>query len=157
MYKIAAMISPFARLPFTWANHRSHRSTKIDADVRWQKLRAFIEPVQAAWQDTKLTSAMSSFSGFCELLALDKVSDYLISRQVHRIQDWGSHTLDAEGQAIQRELDERLKVLLTALSYPTYLHRLGTTTSSYQNLLQFYYREDRKRGSSTSVELCFVA
>jgi exportin-5 len=57
-----------------------------------------------------LDEAISSFNGFCELLGLNKVKDYLISRRANEIQDWGSHPLDEEGQNIQKELDERVRV-----------------------------------------------
>ena len=83
---------------------------KIDPESQLQKLRAFIQPVEQLWQNPELGDAISSFNGFCELLGLNKVKDYLVSRCAHEIQDWGSHQLDAEGQAIQMELDERVRV-----------------------------------------------
>lgn len=88
----------------------SHRATKIDPEARIQKLRGFITPVQQLWQNSEMEAAIASFGGFCELLGLDKVRNYLVSRHVHQIQDWGLYQLDAEGQAIQKELDERIKV-----------------------------------------------
>ena len=88
----------------------SLRTTKIDPESQLQKLRAFIQPVEQLWQNPELSDAISSFSGFCKLLGLDKVKDYLVSRRAHEIQDWGLHQLDAEGQAIQMELDERVRV-----------------------------------------------
>jgi exportin-5 len=88
----------------------SHRATKIDPDLRLQKLHAFINPVQQLWQNQEIDQAITSFNGFCDLLGLSKVRDYLVSRQVHEIDEWGHYQLDAEGQAIQRELEERLKV-----------------------------------------------
>jgi exportin-5 len=88
----------------------SHRSTKIDVDSQLQKLRDFINPVQQLWQNPQMGEAISSFGGFCELLGLGKVSDYLVSRRVHEIKDWGLYQLDAEGQAIQKDLDDRVKV-----------------------------------------------
>ena len=44
------------------------------------------------------------------MLGLDKAQAYLSNRRTHEIQDWGSHELDAEGLALQAELEERLKV-----------------------------------------------
>lgn len=87
----------------------SHRATKIDPDIRLAKLKVFVSPVQELWQNREMDEAISSFGGFCELLGLDKVRNYLVSRRVHEIQDWGLFQLDAEGQAIQKELDERVK------------------------------------------------
>lgn len=80
-----------------------------------QKLKAFIEPLETAWQDTQLNEAMASSEGFCTLLSLDKVRRYLISREVHKVQDWSKHALDDEGQALQRAMDETTKVVLLNL------------------------------------------
>lgn len=44
------------------------------------------------------------------MLGLDKAQAYLANRRAHEIRDWGSHELDAEGLALQAELEERLKV-----------------------------------------------
>ncbi|TVY16866.1 Uncharacterized protein LARI1_G004643 [Lachnellula arida] len=86
-----------------------HRATNIDPDIRLQKLHAFISPVQQLWQNPEMDEALSSFGGFCDLLGLSKVREYLVSRRVHEIQEWGLYKLDAEGQALQAELEERLK------------------------------------------------
>jgi exportin-5 len=88
-----------------------HRATKIDDDARLQKLHGFISPVQHLWQNPEMNQAISSFSGFCGLLGLGRVRDYLVSRRIHEIQEWGLYQLDAEGQSIQKELDERVKAL----------------------------------------------
>ncbi|UKZ76085.1 hypothetical protein TrVFT333_003781 [Trichoderma virens FT-333] len=88
-----------------------HRAKNLDAQAKIQKLREFVEPVKAQWQEENIKSAVKSYSGFCELLALDKAQAYLVSRQAHNIQDWGSCELDAEGLALQNELEERLKQL----------------------------------------------
>jgi exportin-5 len=66
--------------------------------------------VKAQWQDANLQSSIKSYSGFCELLALDKAQVYLASHRAHEINDWGTCALDAEGLALQSELEERLKV-----------------------------------------------
>jgi len=88
----------------------SHRTTKIDPDIRLQKLHGFINPVQQLWQNSEMDEAISSFTGFCELLGLSQVRDYLVTRHVHDIDDWGLYQLDAQGQAMQKDLEERLKV-----------------------------------------------
>lgn len=88
-----------------------HRAKGIDPAVRMERLRTFIAPVKQLWQNPALDSAVSSFDGFCALLGLDKVREYLVSRQVHNIQDWGSYNLDDEGKAMQAELTERVKAL----------------------------------------------
>jgi exportin-5 len=35
----------------------------------------------------------------------------LVTRHVHEIDDWGLYQLDAQGQAMQKDLEERLKVV----------------------------------------------
>ena len=57
-----------------------------------------------------LEQSLSSFEGFCEILGLGKVGEYLKSHRVHEIQDWGTIQLDAEGLAIQSELSDRFRV-----------------------------------------------
>jgi len=91
-----------------------HRASKIEPEVRLQKLRGFITPVQQLWQQPDLDTALSSFGGFYELLGLTKIRDYLVTRRVHEVEDWGSMHLDEEGQAMQKELDERVKVSLAS-------------------------------------------
>ncbi|KAM5372907.1 hypothetical protein ACJZ2D_007244 [Fusarium nematophilum] len=88
-----------------------HRATSVDAQAKIQKLREFIDPVKAQWQTETVRSSLKSYSSFCELLGLDKAQSYLASRRAHEIQDWGSRELDAEGLALQNELEERLKLL----------------------------------------------
>ncbi|KAI5854087.1 ARM repeat-containing protein [Durotheca rogersii] len=88
-----------------------HRSTRLDQSTKAQKLRGFINPVVAQWRDERLKQALSSYTGFCELMALDKAQSYLARKQMQNISDWGSVELDAEGQALQIELEERQTVL----------------------------------------------
>ncbi|KAF3806160.1 Protein MSN5 [Colletotrichum gloeosporioides] len=88
-----------------------HRATNIDPSTQFERLHGFIKPVTSLWQNHELKSALSSYSGFCELMALDKAKRYLMSHRVHEVKDWGSSELDAEGLALQSELEERQKVL----------------------------------------------
>ena len=92
----------------------SHRTTKLNKELQLQRLRGFITPVQQSWDNLQLTHAASSFEGFCDLLGLSQVSPYLVSRKVHEIQEWGLYQLDSEGQAIQKELEEHVKVICIA-------------------------------------------
>jgi exportin-5 len=57
-----------------------------------------------------MTEALQTFQGFCRLLGLDRVQEYLTSRRVHEIPDFSKHPLDPEGQALQNELTEKFKV-----------------------------------------------
>lgn len=127
----------------TVAKSCSLRSTKIDPESQLQKLRAFINPVEQLWQNPELSEAISSFDGFCELLGLNKVKDYLVSRRANEIQDWGVHQLDAEGQAIQNELDERVRVSnLQKYLYSQLTRHSGPTPTDYQIFLWLFYGKD---------------
>lgn len=75
-----------------------------------QRLRAFTDPVKALWNDDGLKQALSSYAGFCELLGLDRAQRYIAQRRIHEIRDWGSVDLDAEGLALQDDLEERQAV-----------------------------------------------
>jgi exportin-5 len=57
-----------------------------------------------------MKQALGSYSGFCELLGLDKVQKYLVGRRINDVADWGSTGLDAEGLALQAELEQRQSV-----------------------------------------------
>lgn len=88
-----------------------HRTTRIERQIQYRRLEGFIQPVQASWQNPDLPRTLTSFDSFCELLGFGQVRAYLISRKVHEVQDWASYQLDAEGQALQVELNERVKGL----------------------------------------------
>jgi exportin-5 len=79
------------------------------------RLRAFVTPIKELWQTPDLTVSVESFETFCNLLGLGKVREFLISRRVHEVQDWGTFALDAEGQALQADLNERVKVSKLAM------------------------------------------
>ncbi|RYP30079.1 hypothetical protein DL767_006430 [Monosporascus sp. MG133] len=79
---------------------------RLDNATKVQKLQSFIDPVKSLWQNERLKQGLTSFSGFCSLLALDKAQDYMARRRVHEMSDWGSVELDAEGQALQAEIEE---------------------------------------------------
>ncbi|KAF7929900.1 uncharacterized protein EAE97_009497 [Botrytis byssoidea] len=88
-----------------------HRNSKIDPEIRLQKLQGFLTPVQASWQNSEMNHAVEGFSGFCDLLGLNRVRDFLVTRRVHEIQDWSTYQLDSEAQSIQKDMEERLKAL----------------------------------------------
>ncbi|PHH77160.1 hypothetical protein CDD80_890 [Ophiocordyceps camponoti-rufipedis] len=89
----------------------SHRSGQLDTQTKVQKLSQFVEPVKARWQDGDVRASLGSYSTFCQFLGLDKAQAYLASREAHLISDWGATELDAEGLALQNELEDRLKAL----------------------------------------------
>ncbi|CAJ2508744.1 Uu.00g137700.m01.CDS01 [Anthostomella pinea] len=112
-----------------------HRSTRVDEATKIQKLQPFIDPVKSQWQDTRLKQALSSHAGFFELMALDKAQSYLARKRMHEIPDWGAVELDAEGQALQAELEDR-QTLLPLRPTKSFLQcsidKLDKTTQPYQ-------------------------
>ncbi|QPG93827.1 hypothetical protein C2857_002907 [Epichloe festucae Fl1] len=88
-----------------------HRASGIDVQTKVQKLANFIEPVKSQWQGEGIRTSLKSYADFCRYLGLDKAQRYLASIRAHEISDWGARELDAEGLALQSELDERLKTL----------------------------------------------
>lgn len=87
-----------------------HRANNLDQDSRLQRLQQFVDPVQAQWRDEGLKRALGTYEGFCEMICLDKAQRYLVNRRVDQIADWGSVELDAEGAALQAEMEERQQV-----------------------------------------------
>jgi exportin-5 len=94
-------------------------------------------PVQQLWQNPEMDEAISSFGGFCELLGLTQVRDYLVSRQVQKIPEWGLYQLDEEGQAIQKQLDDRVKVNIL-ISVWSLLIYVGFATTEYKIFLGLF-------------------
>ncbi|KAK0713838.1 armadillo-type protein [Lasiosphaeria miniovina] len=99
-----------------------HRATSIDQGIRMTRLATFIDPVKNQWKVESLKQALNSYQGFCELVGLDKVQKYLADRRIHEINDWGSTDLDAEGLALQNEMEQRQSLLPLRLtkSFLTY-------------------------------------
>ncbi|KAK4216384.1 putative importin beta-related nuclear transport receptor, partial [Rhypophila decipiens] len=88
-----------------------HRANRVDPELRLARLSAFVNPVKEQWKDASLKQALGSFEGFCELTGLDKAQKYLASRRIDTVGDWGSAELDAEGLALQNELEQRQSIL----------------------------------------------
>ncbi|KAI1007108.1 hypothetical protein K3495_g1107 [Podosphaera aphanis] len=88
-----------------------HRNTQLAPQVRSQKLQNFIEPVCSIWSNHDLDQALSSFDGFCGILGLDSVMNFLSVRKVHESQDWSLYKLDTQATAMQQELERRVIAL----------------------------------------------
>ncbi|OHF04378.1 hypothetical protein CORC01_00230 [Colletotrichum orchidophilum] len=118
-----------------------HRASNIDPAKQVDRLQEFIKPVTSSWQNQELKNALSSYSGFCELMALDKAKRYLMSHRVHEVKEWGSCELDAEGLALQAELEERQKMLplrptKSFLSFS--VEKLEKTSTPFQTSYQLW-------------------
>lgn len=112
-----------------------HRATRIEPTERLQRLQAFIEPVKAQWRNDDLKKALSSFSGFCELIVLDEAQDYLTRKRVSEMNDWGSVELDPEGLELQAQLEDRQSQLpmRSTKSFLTYsVEKLEKSSPVYQ-------------------------
>lgn len=85
-------------------------------------MQTIVRPVIEAWQDPALTEALSTFSGFCSIVGLEGLPEYLSSRNYASVQDWSDTRLDDEGKARQDEIQSRIMVcfvvsVYTCLSY----------------------------------------
>lgn len=85
-----------------------HRASAVDSQARLARLQQIIQPVVQAWQDPQLTEALSSFSGFCNVVGLEGLPDYLSSRRYVTVLDWPSEPLDQEGKARQTQVQSKV-------------------------------------------------
>lgn len=89
----------------------THRATSVDSKPREARLENFLQPMMAQWQNQALTESLSSFEGFCDLLGLGGIQQYVTSRAVHQIPDWSTHPLDDDGRALQLHMQNALERL----------------------------------------------
>ena len=87
-----------------------HRASPIEPALRFAKLSAFVEPIKEQWKNESMKQALNSFDGFFQLLGLDKAQKYLAQKRIDAIGDWGAAELDAEGLALQAEMEQRQAV-----------------------------------------------
>ncbi|EPS42298.1 hypothetical protein H072_3734 [Dactylellina haptotyla CBS 200.50] len=87
------------------------RTKHIDDNLRIQTLEGHLTPIVEAWCRPEMTEMLSSFEGFCRMLLLDQVEQYLHSRKAHLIRNWSTHELDVDGQTLQAHLTEKYNVL----------------------------------------------
>ncbi|KKY19910.1 putative nuclear import and export protein [Phaeomoniella chlamydospora] len=108
------------------------RASNVDPELRWKKLVSFIDPLMQSWQDPDLTTSLSSFEGFCNLLEIDKVAAYMQTREATRIEDWSSTPLDEEGTYLQASMTDRfqravpLRISKTMLAVATENLKIGS-------------------------------
>ncbi|KAH8645639.1 armadillo-type protein [Xylariales sp. PMI_506] len=118
-----------------------HRCSRFDKATKVQKLQEFIQPIRVQWQNAALKSALSSYEGFCEMMALDKVQNYLVRKRAHEVQDWGSMPLDDEGKALQAELEERqtaLPLRPTKSVLTASVEKIDKNTVAYQTACELW-------------------
>lgn len=100
--------SPFLTIT---ANQHSHRASAVEQNARVSRIQAIVQPVIEAWQDPGLTEVLSTFPGFCRVVGLEGLPEYLSSRDFASAQDWSSAQLDEEGRARQDQIQSRTKVV----------------------------------------------
>ena len=126
-----------------------HRSTTINPALREQRLQSFITPIAQSWQDPNLIKSLETFQGFCDLAGVGRVQQYLVSRQVHKIQDWSAYQLDDEGKSIQAEMNDKLQVRLHLITRVIFLMVGTAPTSKIDKVIpRSIYRKDLERFSA---------
>jgi exportin-5 len=85
-----------------------HRASAVDSQARLARLEQIIRPVVETWQDAQLTEALSTFSGFCNVVGLEGLPEYLSTHRFASIQDWPSASLDGEGKARQQDVQTKV-------------------------------------------------
>ncbi|KAG9685480.1 nuclear import and export protein Msn5, partial [Aureobasidium melanogenum] len=91
-----------------------HRASAVDSQARLARLQQIIQPVVETWQDPQLTEALSTFSGFCNVVGLEGLPEYLTAQGYASVQDWPSQPLDQQGKA--RQTDVQMKVMRLPLN-----------------------------------------
>lgn len=91
-----------------------HRASAVDSQARLARLEQIIQPVVETWQDPQLTEALSTFSGFCNVVGLGGLPEYLTAQRYASVQDWSNQPLDQEGKA--RQTDVHMKVMRLPLN-----------------------------------------
>ncbi|OKL56700.1 hypothetical protein UA08_08012 [Talaromyces atroroseus] len=89
----------------------TQRTKNVDPHIREERLNSFMEPVRNAWQNADFRGMSASFTGFCELLGLEKVGPYMQSKQAANIEEWTSIPLDDLGKDIQEQMTKRFQQL----------------------------------------------
>ncbi|THX04111.1 hypothetical protein D6D17_05791 [Aureobasidium pullulans] len=91
-----------------------HRASAVDSQARLARLEQIIQPVVETWQDPQLTEALSTFSGFYNVVGLGGLPEYLTAQRYASVQDWSNQPLDQEGKV--RQTDVQMKVMRLPLN-----------------------------------------
>jgi exportin-5 len=82
----------------------------VDLTPRQARLESFLHPLISSWQSPGLAPSLCTFDGFCELLGLGNLQQYIIARAFHQMKDWSSCPLDEEGKLLQLKMQNALEV-----------------------------------------------
>ena len=91
------------------------KTKHLDESTRLTKLRAMMQESTNVWTNQEFTESAKGFESFLTILGLGPLPEYLYSHNFHKIQDWGDNFLDAEGSAIQANVNDRMEVGISFL------------------------------------------
>jgi exportin-5 len=91
------------------------KSKGLDGDTKLSKLKDMMSASTATWADPQFANSVLDFESFLKILGLGPLPEYLYSRNFHKIQDWAGQSLDADGQAIQASVTDRVEVCATVV------------------------------------------
>jgi exportin-5 len=115
------------------------KTKDLDESTRLTKLRAMMQESVNVWTNQEFTESAQGFESFLSILGLGPLPEYLYSHNFHKIQDWGDNFLDAEGTAIQANVNDRMEVGFSCLLARTALTFLAHPTSRDQNPLNGHF------------------
>jgi len=92
-------------------NQRSTPRDEAERLEQQKRLEEALDAMTSTWQSPELIEAGRSFDSFLRVLGLDPLPNFFSTRQLHRIEDWSAHQLDADGQALQNRILEKCKAL----------------------------------------------
>lgn len=90
--------------------YQRHRATNYNEQQREMRLEQTLQPIMSQWRKENLSRSLSSFDGFCELVGLGGIQNYIGVRSLHRIENWSAHQLDEEGRLHQIHMHKCIEV-----------------------------------------------
>ena len=77
----------------------------MDEVQRETLLEEFVRPLALQWQEQKFATSLQTFAGFCDLLGLSNLQNYLVVRKVNLTENWAAIPLDEEGKALKSSIE----------------------------------------------------
>lgn len=88
-----------------------HRNSSLSIDIKVDRLKSMVQPMADEWADPALQKHLSSFEGFCELLGMGQLTDFLAKNHFQDVRDWSAQNLSDEGKELQSTIASRIEVL----------------------------------------------
>ncbi|KAE9981484.1 hypothetical protein BLS_007313 [Venturia inaequalis] len=85
------------------------KARDLDEATRLTRLRAMLQESTDVWTNQEFTESAQGFESFLTILGLGPLPQYLFSHNFHKLQEWGENFLDAEGIAIQANVNDRME------------------------------------------------